>query len=83
MCPHANIVHCPLYIAMHVANAPSCITRDLENGCAVEQGKRKYASIVAVLSRFWPGIIDRCADEESAALKRDQMARNMRAAGLH
>ena len=43
MCIHNDIRDCPLYMGMHIPNGPSCMTADLDNGCAVDQAKSKEA----------------------------------------
>lgn len=51
-CPHANIMDCPLYHAMHIANAPSCYSHRLDEGlCKVDLGK-KYEDILMALNIF-------------------------------
>jgi len=82
-CPHERIQYCPLYVAAHCAGLPTCIGRDLEDGCDVQQGKRDYGALVAKLSKVNSGIIEECADGEWRANRDAQRARNMRAAGLH
>lgn len=86
-CPHANIVHCPLYVAAHsgyeATASRGCVSGDWVDGCEVERGETVYVEAVARLVKVCPRLVQNCADRESAALARLQRVRNMRAAGLH
>lgn len=85
-CPHANIVHCPLYVAAHIAGAPSCDDGKLDemSGCAVDRNfEGYYGEKVAALSKMHPNIVIECAFAENAEAVRAQRSRNMRMAGIH
>lgn len=41
MCIHDDIRDCPLYMGMHIVGGPSCITEDLQDGCAVDRARSK------------------------------------------
>ena len=81
-CPHENIVDCPLYHAMHVAGAISCLSADLQDGCRVDQGE-DYEGIVAALRIQNPDLVAQCEWNSMLRERKEQRARNMRAAGLH
>jgi hypothetical protein len=58
--PHANIVQCPLYHAMHASGAPSCFSARLDDGlCKVDLGA-SYQDILAKLNRFDLSIAAMC-----------------------
>lgn len=60
-CPHANIVNCPLYHAMHVAYGPSCASERLDEGlCAVDLGK-SYSVLLSELTAKHPLLVAECA----------------------
>lgn len=84
-CPHDRIQYCPLYVAAHVVGLPTCIGRNLDEGCDISQRKLDYGTIVAKLIKTAVGaeIVEQCADGEWTAERQAQRARNMRAAGLH
>lgn len=84
-CPHSMIQFCPLYVAAHGARLAhfGCISGNWEEGCEVERGETVYTAAVAKLAKVWPGMVQGCADRESAELSRQQRNRNMRAAGVH
>lgn len=82
-CPHGNISYCPLYRAAHEAGGPSCDDGHLDRGgCAIDRGL-DYGRTLAALWKVNPDLIQEAADSESAAMAREQRARNMRAAGIH
>jgi hypothetical protein len=87
MCPHQNIVHCPLYVAAHsgyIATAErGCISGDWHEGCEVDRGETVYVEAVSRLAKVCPRLVQNCVDRESAELARLQRQRNLRAAGLH
>lgn len=59
-CPHANIIHCPLYVAMHVAGTPSCFSTKLDEGlCKVDLGA-SYQALLANLNGFDLAIAAEC-----------------------
>lgn len=84
-CPHANIVHCPLYIALHDARL---VHLGCDNGaadpeiCAVGRGV-EYAENVGRLIALDPRTVAECRWREEVAGRRAQRDRNMRQAGLH
>lgn len=84
-CPHANIVHCPLYHAAHYGDVVglSCDDGRLETGFCATARKLDYARAVARLEAVRPDIVARCRFNEEAAEAAAQRRRNMRAAGLH
>lgn len=83
-CPHANIIHCPLYTGAHVAYGPSCDDGKLETQqCAVDRGVIEYRATVELLRAKHPQLVAECEFAEAAAQAEEQRARNMRAAGIH
>lgn len=79
-CPHTDIRFCPLYLAAHDCQGLGCDDGRLgEGGCAVDRGLN-YATAVA---RLCPREVAQAAWRASAEEHRAQIARNMRAAGLH
>lgn len=50
-CPHRPHWRCPLYAAAHQAGMPTCMTGDLDRGCAVDRGQRSYDAMLAKLAR--------------------------------
>lgn len=81
-CPHAEVIDCPLYHAMHVAGAVSCWHIELFQGCAVDHGAN-YDGLVSHLRAQWPGLIDRIESEAKRRDTDEQRKRNMRTIGLH
>lgn len=78
-CPFSRSVHlCALYIAMHEPNLPSCWHRNLEDGCAVQQGKASYDDLMVELARRAPLLVV----ERAAAAGAEQRKRNMRLLGI-
>lgn len=65
MCPHANIIFCPLYIAMHTGRGGSCWPDDgeIQTGCAVAKGA-DYEMAVAKLNIIDFETVTRCEIEE-------------------
>lgn len=59
-CPHPDITKCPLYHAMHIADAPSCFSDKLDTGiCKVDLGA-SYDALVAALQIFDMRVIADC-----------------------
>jgi len=59
-CPHAHIVDCPLYHAMHVSYAPSCDSGRLDEGlCKVDLGA-SYDAILMAVQIFDMRIVAEC-----------------------
>lgn len=83
-CPHADIRHCPLYEAMHIAGATSCDDGHLEGwqGCAVDRGA-SYAALVGTLMASHPRIVAQNQWDEQLAVRRRQRDRNLRLNGVH
>ena len=86
-CPHANIIHCPLYLAAHIANAGGCDDGRLgEGGCAVDRGMNYRAGVEAFRAKY-PREVAECefaeAAAQAAAQADEQRARNMRLSGVH
>lgn len=83
-CPHANIVHCPLYRAAHhpeLLQFGCADSRLDEGGCAVDRGK-SYAGSVAALRMVAPRMVAECQWQDELEASREQQAHNMRAAGI-
>lgn len=83
-CPHHNIVHCPLYLASHEGQGFGCDDGRLEpwGGCAVDRGA-DYGAMVAKYAAVNPQAVAECAFMEAEEARKQQRARNMRAAGVH
>jgi hypothetical protein len=81
-CPHENIVDCPLYHGMHVAGAPSCVSRDLQDGCLVDQGA-DYDGLVMALRIAHPKVVAECEWNAAVRQAKEQRDRNMRVNGIH
>lgn len=84
-CPHANIVHCPLYHACHDARFAdsACDDGRLEQGgCAVDRGM-DYSAAVARIRTVDPRLVAEMEWQEAAEQSKQRRAQNMRAAGLH
>ena len=82
-CPHANIIHCPLYVASHAAIGIGCDDGGLaDGGCAVDRGM-DYVCEVAKFRAQMPREVAMLEWNERAEQMRQQRARNMRAAGVH
>lgn len=80
LCPHANVVHCPLYHGAHVPGGPSCDDgRCDEGGCGVDRGTVDYAAAVAEFLAKYPREFAELEFAEAAAQIADQRRRNMRA----
>jgi hypothetical protein len=83
-CPHDNIVHCPLYWAMHEAQAVglSCFDQQMDGGgCAIDRGL-DYAEAVERLRSRFPRVVAEHEFAEATEQAKQQRARNMRAAGV-
>lgn len=84
-CPHANILHCPLYLAAHIPKPGygGCDDGRLdEGGCAVDRDM-DYVEAVARLRAVDPRLVAELEFEEQADEMRKTRARNMRLAGIH
>lgn len=82
-CPHADIIHCPLAEAAHIAGAGGCDDGQLDQGgCAVDRGQ-SYDEMVGRLTARHPRIVAQCRWNEQLAERRDQRTRNMRLNGVH
>lgn len=82
-CPHANIVHCPLYVGAHVAYGPGCDDGELGNGlCAVNRGVMNYRATVELLRLKHPRLVAECEFAEATEHSKEQRLRNMRLAGI-
>jgi hypothetical protein len=83
-CPHADIQHCPLYIAAHTAKGIGCDDGKWEPGagCAISRGKN-YRAEVERVRMIEPGLVERAEWNESAEKAKAQRARNLRLNGIH
>ena len=83
-CPHADVQHCPLYIAAHGGPAAAfmCLVGDWSQGCAVDRGEMKYGEALAAAATADPLMIARALESERARRANAQRRRNMLAAGL-
>lgn len=84
-CPHANIIHCPLYHACHDTRFSGSGCDDGkwdQGGCAVDRGM-DYGAAVATMRAIDPRLIAEMEFAEAAEQSQVQRRRNMRAAGLH
>jgi hypothetical protein len=83
-CPHPNIAYCPLYRAAHETDGLGCDDGRLgeHEGCSVDRGE-DYGRKISALWSANPDLVREAAEAEGLAMKRQQIERNMRAAGLH
>ncbi|MBE0694965.1 MAG: hypothetical protein IH590_17955 [Aquamicrobium sp.] len=82
-CPHSDVRFCPLYIAAHVGNAPSCDDGRIWDGrCAVARGL-DYRQHVELLRVRCPGIVELAEWAEEAERRSAQRRRNMLLNGVH
>lgn len=82
-CPHRDIAHCPLYHAAHTGDGGGCDDGQLHTDqCAIARGL-DYAQAVANLRITHPGLVERLEWNVENAARKQQRARNLRAAGLH
>lgn len=78
-CPHAEIVHCPLYAAAHMGRGLGCDDGRLDSGaCQVSRGLDDAAEVARLPAREVAILRFR----EAAAAARAQATRNTRALGL-
>ncbi len=83
-CPHANVVHCPLYAGAHVGGGPSCDDGHLDTQlCAVDRGVIDYRTTVEALRAKHPRLVAECEFYEAAAQSKEQRDRNLRLNGVH
>lgn len=80
-CPHARIHRCPLYVESHNARGLGCID-DLARPCRVKRGDQVYSEAIGRLMAVDLQLVMRCRFAEENDERREQRARNMRAAGL-
>ena len=85
ICPHKNIVHCPLYVAAHDADLClyGCHDGHAEEGCAVKRGAMEYRSAAMRLAAVAPRLVAELSFAADIAAAREQRARNMRMSGIH
>lgn len=82
-CPHDDVRFCPLYIAAHAGNAPSCDDGGMwDGGCAVDRGM-SYARQVELLRVKCPGMVEQAAWSEDIDKRGAQRLRNLRQNGIH
>lgn len=91
-CPHKDAIQfCPLYVAAHSRNptvlAMTCMDAHMETDygvhCAVERMKMDFAGAVAGLRIADPLLVGHCEFGKMRHDAKEQVARNMRAAGIH
>jgi len=82
-CPHADILHCPLYHAAHIAGAGGCDDGKLDQGgCAVNRGMDYHKEVKRLeIEQFQ--LVAECEFNQRWHERNEQRKRNMRAAGLH
>lgn len=84
-CPHARVEHCPLYVAGHVPNLPTCLTGAIEEGCSVQRGEAVYDWLLGALEADTEGrrLVAERKWQEATIERQEQRLRNFRAAGIH
>lgn len=83
-CPHANIIHCPLYVAAHDPDGLGCVSsRDDGFACDVAEGSMDYSAALGRLMALDPRMVATLKWKEDNAARSTQRLQNMRALGIN
>jgi hypothetical protein len=63
-CPHANIVHCPLYIESHNGRGIGCSGGEADRPCLVKAGRKNYTAELSRLVTVDARLVAECAWHE-------------------
>ena len=82
-CPHDDKRFCPLYHAMHVVGAISCLDGEIHlQTCAVDRRRMDYAGSVAALRVTHPRLVGEVEMLQAREKAKAQRNRNMRLLGI-